>query len=276
MCTTNPALRAALLPLVCAVLSPAAAFGQSEGSNEASTDPTPAQQLADAPAPGAWSVASTLGFQIKDGRTDTRGYNVDLIVAHSTSGRTLLRFDGELSRAEYRPPGGSYLTVDDREYASFTLIRSLKDRLGLMTVGSWQRDSPVGLGHRVMARVGPYIQLINTPRVQLMIAPLIGGGQQNNHRSGSSDGMFNLGGIQSLTWHPTNTFTVQTYFQAHQDLDEGDDYATAFNVSGTAMIASHLGLKIYYKFSAEGIHPDDRDNEQHEVGAGLSITFPSG
>jgi len=261
--------------VVLGVLVPPDVLAQSPGGDEGSQTATPAQQLADAPPPGTWLADGTLGFQLQDGRTDTRGYNVDLIFAHSTAGGTLIRFEAELIRAEYRAPdSGDFTSVDDREYLGATFVPKLTDQLGIMLLGSWQRDDPVGLEHRTMAQGGLYLELVQSPRLQIMIAPLVGAGTQDNAQEGGSAGIFNIGAIQSLTWHATETFTVQSYFKGHQDLREGDDFSVAFNASGMAGITSHVGLKIYYKLSVEGIHAPDRDNWQHDIGAGISIKFP--
>lgn len=272
MSTTIAPVRCAAIALLVSTLglaSPAAA--QSEDP----TEQTAAQELADAPPAGTWSSDVTLGFQIKDGRTETRGYDADLVVAHSTRGGSLIRFEAQASFAQFRPPsGGDFLKVDDKQYLSVNGVRKLSGRVGATVVGSWQRDDPAGLEHRLMAQAGVYVGVVNSPRVQMMVAPLVGLGTQDDARDTDSEGILNIGGMQSLTWHPTGTATVKLTVKGHQDLKESEDFSLALNGSVGAAINSHLGLKLYYKFSSEGIHPQDQAQNQHEVGAGLSITIP--
>lgn len=255
---------------------PGAVLGQSQGANELSMDSTVAQHLATAPAPGTWQGAGTFGFQLQDGRVDTRGYSVDAIVAHTTGGGLMLRLEGEWKRAEARPtPDADMFILDDTRYGALSVARHLTGRVGVMALGSWRQDIPVGLQHRAMAQVGPYLALVASPMLKISTIPMVGVGRQENARSLESEGIVHLGGIQSITWHPTRTATVEAYLAAHRVLDNEDDTSVALNTSIMGALSRNLGLKVYYQFSEEGIHPLGMPPRQHTVGAGVNLAFPS-
>lgn len=255
---------------------PGAVLAQSEGANELSMDSTVAQHLATAPAPGTWKGSGTFGFQFEDGRVDTRGYAVDAIVAHTTGGGLMLRLEGEWKRAEARPaPEADMLILDDTRYGALSVARHLTGIVGVMAVGSWRQDVPVGLQHRAMAQVGPYLALAASPMLKISTIPMLGVGRQENARSLESEGIVLLGGIQSITWHPTRTATVEAYLAAHRVLDDADDYSVVLNTSVMGALSRHVGLKVYYQLSEEGIHPLGTAPRQHTLGAGVNLAFPS-
>lgn len=255
---------------------PGAVLGQTQGANELSMDSTLAQHLATAPDPGSWKSSGTFGFQFEDGRVDTRGYSVDAIVAHTTGGGVLLRLEGEWKRAEARPtPEADMFILDDTRYGALSVARHLTGRVGVMTVASWRKDVPVGLQHRAMAQVGPYFALVASPMLKISTIPMVGVGRQENARSLESEGIVHLGGIQSITWHPTRTATVEAYLGAHRVLDDGDDYSVVLNTSVTGALSRNLGLKVYYQLSEEGIHPLGSVPRQHTLGAGINLAFPT-
>lgn len=214
----NRVVTGALL-LAAGILAPNRASAQSGGGSDASMEETPAQQLASAPAPGGYEASATLGFQFKAGRTETRDYSIDALIAYRTQHGMLLRLDAEFTREEFRPaPDAELLTVENGFEASLTTLQPISDWLLITGVGSWRRDAPLDLDHRVMGQAGLAFQ-VASPRVEFMVGPLVGAGSQNNASSATSDGIVNLGGIQALTWHVTQTFVIQDYLAAHQNLD---------------------------------------------------------
>jgi len=269
----TPSLNAGLVAIALLLALPFYASAQSAGASEEKMDSTVAQQMGTL-TPGAWGIDGTVGFKLQDGRTETLGYDLDLILYKVTEGGTLIRFDGELTRAEFRPaPGASRITVDDSKFVSATVVPSVA---GLRVLGTalYSRDVPVGLSHRVMAQLGPYISLASGPRIHFSIAPVIGVGSQENVTATEAETITNFGVIQSMVWHPTNTSTFETWVSAHRDFDVSDDYAVTANTSLAAELSAHLGLKVYYKYQLEGIHPPSAGSDQHTIGAGLNITFP--
>ncbi len=268
-----PLLILAILPIALLALPTGSLMAQATDEEPTSA----ANMLASAPAPGTTTASITIGAQIKDGRTETQGYSLDAIWAHSTEGRTLIRFDGHFTRAEFRPaPGADRIKVDDGHLFSVTAVKPLTNSLALTAVGSWKRDVPLQLDHRVMAQAGVALNLHRGRTLLFTVGPTVGVGTQNNVQSTSSQGIFNLGGIQSLSWQVTPTFGLENTFSAYQDLDNSDDHSVAFTLSGTAMVAKHVGLKVSYKLTDEGIHPDDADARQQELQVGVTITLAGG
>ncbi len=267
-----PSLHPAFVVLTALLAIPLSLSAQSAGASEEKTDSTVSQQMA-ALTPGAWGIDGTVGFRLQDGRTETLGADLDLILYKVTAGGTLIRFDGELTRAEFRPaPGASRITVEDSKFASVTLVPRVAG-IRLLGTGFYSRDVPVGLSHRVMAQFGPYLEL-GSGRIHFSIAPVLGVGSQENVEATEAETITNFGVIQSMVWHPTNTSTFETWVAAHRDFDVSDDYSVTANTSLAAKVSAHLGLKIYYKYQLEGIHPAAAGSDQHTVGAGLNITFP--
>ncbi len=268
-----PSQTAALVAFTLLLALPLSLTAQSAGASEEKMDSTVAQQMS-ALTPGSWGIDGTVGFKLQDGRTETFGYDLDLILYKVTEGGTLIRFDGELTRAEFRPaPGASRITVDDSKFVSATVVPKVAG-IRLLGTGFYSRDVPVGLSHRVMAQLGPYIPLASGPRIHFSIAPVLGVGSQENVAATEAETITNFGVIQSMVWHPTNTSTFETWVSAHRDFDVSDDYAVTANTSLAAQLSAHLGLKVYYKYQLEGIHPPSAGSDQHTVGAGLNITFP--
>lgn len=268
------------LPLTTLILLFAAALpsrldAQSAGASEMAIDSTVAQQLASTGDPGSWGVTGTIGGQLQQGRTETLGFDVDLIVYRVTDGGTLIRFDAEWSRAEFRPAAGAdRIEVDDTRFVSLSAVPRVVG-IPVIAAASYRQDAPAELDHRAMVQLGPYIPLASGGRLSFALAPVFGAGVQNNQAVADSESILNFGILQSMTWHPTNTSTVETWVSAHRDVDVSDDYAVTANASLAAALSSHVGLKLYYKYQLEGIHDDDTDPEQHTIGAGVSITYPS-
>ena len=185
----------------------------------------------------------------------------------------LLRFDGEFTREEFRPaPDQDRLTVENGFEVSLTSLQPITDWLIFTGIGSWRRDTPLDLDHRAMGQAGLALQVAPSGRIEFMIGPLVGVGSQNDASAATSGRILNLGAIQALTWRTTNTFVVQNYLTAHQDLENSDDFAVSLSVSGTARIAGHVGLKVYYQLRHDGIRPDGADARRHKLGFGLNVS----
>lgn len=267
-------------PVVFAALLAAAVLPSCHGLAAQATDETPvsaAVVLASAPAPGTSVASITLGLQIKDGRTETRGYSIDATWAHSTEGGFLVVLDASQTRAEFRPaPGADRITVDDNHLLSAAAVRPLSEILAAVAVGSWKRDAPLQLDHRLLAQAGLSLHVHRGRTLLFTAGPMVGVGTQDNANVTDSDGIVNLGGVQSLAWQVSESFGIENTFSAYRDLDNSQDHSLALTLSGTAMISKHLGLKLSYKLTNEGIHPDDVDAGQQEFQVGVTLNLAGG
>jgi hypothetical protein len=265
-----------LLPLVTVALAlPTVAAAQSGGANEWSLDSTLAQHMVSAPAPGTWAASGTLGAQFLAGRTDTRGYDVDLILAHTTRQRVMFRLDAEWRRADARlRPEQPVEILDDTRFLALSAVPRLSERFGVLVATAWRQDVRAGLESRTLAQVGPYWQALASKQVQLSLVPFAGVGVQDNVRPGGSSGIEAFGGIASLTWHLHERSTVELYAAGHRVLRDSKDHAVQVNASITSALTKHLALKVAYNVAHEGIVPLGQAARQHGLTTGLTIAFP--
>jgi|CXWL01.1.fsa_nt_gi hypothetical protein len=266
-------LRRLLLSLV-GLWLPVTAASQSTGGSETSAVPSPAQLLASAPHPGKWAASVTVGFKLDAGRTETRGYDLETILAYTTQRKQLLRLDVDLSRGEYGATPGADLTVVDESYVvSGTLLQGLSRQFGLLAIGSWRRDVPLGLHDKLVAEAGVgYV--IQSKRLNLLIGPGIGIGRQSSSVASAPSNLVLAAIEANLTWNVTSTLVVQNALSAHYNLDDHEDRTMSFNVSGTVRIGAHSGLKLYYQYQYDRIHDPSTSSGQREIGGGVTFAFP--
>jgi hypothetical protein len=273
---SSRALRSALGVLTCATLAPVVALdAQSGGANEWALDSTLAQHMMPSPAPGTWAASGTIGAQFLAGRTDSRGYDVDLIVSHSTRRRMLLRFDAEWRRADARlGPNQAMTLLDDTRFLALSAIPRITDHFGVFVSTIWRKDVRAGLESRTMAQVGPYWQPLATKRVQVSVAPFLGIGVQDNVRPSTDDGIEAFGGVTTLTWRVSPMATAEVYVTGHRVLGDDEDHAVQANASITAALTKHLALKVAYNAAHEGVVPIGQASRQHALTTGVTIAFP--
>jgi hypothetical protein len=200
---------------------------------------------------------------------------VDVIVAHTTRSRMLLRVDAEWRRADARLRPNEPLTVlDDTRFFAVSAVPRLSERVGVLVSTIWRQDVRAGLESRSMAQVGPYWQAVASPHVQLSLVPFVGAGVQENVRPGGNGGIEAFGGIASLTWRPNKMATLELYVAGHQVLRDTDDHAVQANASITSVLTKHLAMKVAYNAAHEGIVPLGQAPRQHSLTTGLTIAFP--
>ncbi|MDQ3071242.1 MAG: DUF481 domain-containing protein [Acidobacteriota bacterium] len=230
--------------------------------------------LTAAPAVGEHAVSLTVGAQVKDGRTETLGVSVDGWYAYTTHRRQSVRFDIDLSRADFRPAAGApRIVVEDNHQAALTFMHPLNNRVELLARGFWRRDKPLALSYRVLGMGGVAFNAVRTRSAQLVIAPVVAAGRQKSALPGARDGIVDLGVLQTLHWRVTPTFALQNSFDFFRDVDNSADRSAAFEISGTAMIAKHVGVKVSYSHTHDTIRPPSTSATQQEVDAGVTITF---
>ena len=233
--------------------------------------------LASAPAPGSQSASITAGFEVNEGRTETRGYSIDAIWARMSESGMLLRLDGTLKRGEYRAaPGQDRIVVDDMYELAVGLVRPIAGSFSLLASGTWKRDEPVGLKHRFLAQAGVGFTFVKGRQLLFTIGPVVGIGNQDNAASNGADGIPLLGGVQTLSWRASETFGIETEFHGYSNLDDSDDFVLDFTVAGTSQINSRLGLKASYTYTREGIHPQEVSEMQRRLEFGVTINLING
>jgi len=263
------------LVLAAALVLPCRAAAQSPGSSEESIQQTPAQQFASGPMPGTYQASITFGGQTQDGRTATKGVTLNGIVAYRTRRNQLLRFDTEVAHARYRPaPGAPHLTVENNALMSLTFIHGLNRYAGFMVMGDWKRDTILGLNYRARGVTGIGLELVQTPRMNLMVGPGIAVGREDSVLPNAPTAIVGAGVIQSFSWHPSRTSTIEEYFGGFKDMRDAKDSSLTFNASFLAQATRYVGLKIYYKYSREGVFPEATGPTQRQFGAGVTFTFP--
>lgn len=259
-----------MLVIGAALAAPSHASAQTPVPDPAAT----IDLLTSAPAAGEHAISLTIGGQLKDGRTETLGLSADGWYAYTTHRRQSLRFDIDLSRAEFRPaPGASRLVVEDNHQAALTFMHPVHERVELLARGFWRRDKPLALSYRTLAMGGVALTALRTKSAQLVIAPVLAAGRQKSSLPEARDGIVDIGVLQTLHWRVTPTFAVQNSFDLFRDVDNGDDRSAAFEVSGTAMIAKHVGVKVSYTYTHDTVRPPSTSATQQEVDAGVTITF---
>jgi len=265
----SSARRFVVLVLVAASLFPQAVQAQSGEAQLGESS-----LLASAPAAGTSASSITVGLQVNDGRTETRGYSLDATWAHMSMSETLIRFDGTLKRAGYRPAESEdRITVDDTQSLSASLVRPLSSSFALLGEASWKRDAPVMLDHRILLQAGLGINLTRGETLRMTLGPTVGIGRQNNASAAEAGGFAMAGAMQSLSWRASPTFGLETTLHGYQNLDDSDDFVLDFTVAGTSRVASRLGLKVSYSWLKEGIHPADVSSLQRRLEVGATITL---
>jgi hypothetical protein len=188
----------------------------------------------------------------------------------------LWRGEAHWQKAEVRPqPSSPRFVIDDTRFVSLAGTRPVHDRIGVMGVVSWRRDIPLKLDHRTMAQVGPAFTLVHGRTLSIATVPLLGVARQNNAAVDKDETVVQMGGIQTLTWRPIPTATVQIYASGHRMLENSDDYGYVLNASLTGALSRHLGMSLFYRAHEEGIRPPGVERVQHSLGAGLKVGFPS-
>lgn len=275
---TRPATRRLRVLLALALTlaaSTAGAGAQSSGANEWSMDSTLAQHAGTGPAPGKWGAEGTLGAQFLSGRSDTRGYDLDMVVAYTTPKRMLIRLDAEWRRADARLRTGDPMTVlDDTRFLSLSAIPKLGTNAGVFVSGILRQDERAKLDLRTMVQVGPYFEAIASPTVQLSVAPFVGLGHQSNARTSDGEGIEAFGGVVSMTWRVSKTARAEVYWTGHRVFGDATDHAWQANASLMAALTKHLALKVAYNIAHEGIVPLLGAPRQHALTTGVSVVFP--
>ena len=262
---------------VCAaalLLLPQFVHAQSPGASETSTTPALAQDLSTAPIPGQSGVTVTAGFSVQSGRTETKGWSLDGIVAHTTKKKLLMRLDAETNYADYKATATTpFFKAEDNHMISMTAMRGINPRLSWLAIGGWRRDMVLQLEYRYWAEPGLAVHVIQKPRVNLLVAGMFAVGTEHRSHTDKGNNVADAGILQTFTAKVTGKFGIEEYLQTHVDTTEADDQATSFNISVLSEIAPHTGLKVYYQLWRDTLPPPGQDPVQTTMGVAVQITF---
>lgn len=250
------------------------AAAQTPGASESSTGPSLAQDLASAPRPGESGIEATIGGQLQTGRTETKGLAVNGIFAHTTTKRSLWRVDVETNYAWYRPTADSPSYVaEDNQQANVIYMHPLKPRVWVLGLGSWRRDTILGLNYRVAAEGGIGVEAIATKRATLFLGGGFAAGKEDRSHTEEGSSVADVAFLQTLNIRLTGLLGFEEWFKGHIDTTNADDGNYTLNLSLTAKVAKHAGLKIYYKRQYDALHPSSQSATQSQLGGGVQITF---
>lgn len=262
----------AVLGITCVLVREAAA--QSPGAAETSTEPALAQELSSAPVPGQGGVSVTAGTSLQGGRTETKGYSIDAIIAHTNKRRQLLRVDFEATFAKYRPaPGAPLIQVEDNVVLSGTFLHPLRPHWSAIGIGGWRRDRVLQLDHRAWVEGGIGFHAIEHRMANLLIAPTFAIGSERRLHTDEGNGVRDFGILQSLALKVHEKLGIEEFVHAHFDTRDADDRTLTFNTSLMTKVAPHTGLKVYYQHHYDALPPPGSEKLQYTVGLGVQISF---
>lgn len=269
------ALTVRLAPALVALAWLAApAEAQEPGGLASVNQPALAEELTQAPRPGQSGVSATVGFQLQDGRTETLGVSVAGIVAHTTERKQLLRFDVGAKYGRYRPgPGEPLFVAENNQLVSFTYLQRVKERYGAFGMAGWRRDATLGLDYRAWVEGGFGVEAVARENMMMFVGGSLSVGGEGRSFTDTGSTLLDVGILQTLTLRPTPVMLIEQSLKTHLDTLEPDDNTATFNASVTARVATHVGLKIYYKYQYDSLHPPTSNAAQSEVGAGVQIDF---
>ena len=249
-------------------------YAQSPGASESSTTPALAQELSSAPIPGQGGVSVTAGFNVQSGRTETKGWSLDGIIAHTTKKKLLLRFDAETNYADYKATATTpFFKAEDNHLLTMLALRPIRPHLSWLAIGGWRRDMVLQLEYRYWVEPGLGWHVIEKPRVNLLLAGMFAIGTEHRTHTDKGDNVADAGILQTLTVKVHNKFGIEEYLQTHVDTTEADDQATSFNISALTEVAPHTGLKLYYQLWRDTLPPPGQDPVQTTMGFALQISF---
>ncbi len=262
------------LSLLALLSLPAVAVAQSPGSSEQSTEPSLAQALSSTPVRGQSGVSLVLGLQVQDGRTETIGWMINGIASHTTQRRQLIRFDLEVTSAKFRPAAGQpLLHVDNDRQIHALFLQPLRPRISFIALGGWRRDTILGLDYRAAAGVGLGLHVLETRKMNMLIAPTFQVGREDRNHTEVGDDVLDFGFLQNFVGQVTPVLSIEEWFQTTLDTHTSADKASVFNISALAKVAKYVSLKIYYKHQYDGLVPRGASNSQKEFGSAIVVAF---
>lgn len=231
-------------------------------------------ELDAAPRAGQSGFTGTVGASLQQGAAETRGWTVGLTGAHTTSAHALVRVDFTSNYADYRRTSSDpYLNVSNNELAKFTYLHPLPHRLGLLGLASWRRDEILQLDYRAEAEAGLGATLVESKDAYLMVGGSFSVGRQSRKYTTVGEDVHDIGLLAVGSYHFTPTFGASGSIVLKRDLGDSNGRTSAVNLAVMAMVAKHLGMKVYYQHQYDYFHAPGVSASQSQVGVGLQVSF---
>lgn len=255
-------------------LSPVSALAQSPGASESLAEPTTAQMISSSPQPGERGVQGTLGFQWQEGSTNTRGFSINFIGAHTLRNRDLARFDIEYERAQFKPEKATeYVTVENQLKLQQVYLKMLPHRWALMGAAHYRRDTVIKLDYRTSVDLGIGSQFIDHHRVKVLAGATYGFGRQRRSFLPDSTKVTAVGFMDSVVLILSPTAKLEQWMQFNVDTSNSKDKTYTLNTSLISRITRHAGLKVYYQRQYDALHAAVVPKLQQEFGVGMTVSF---
>jgi hypothetical protein len=252
---------------------PSVVSAQSPGAAETSLDNALAQSLTSAPIPGQTGIAISAGGNWMSGRTDTKGWSVDGIAAHTTQGRLLMRFEAEVSRTDYGLPTGGFVQVEDNHLATALVLKPLRPRLSAIGVAGWRKDAIMQLDYRAWVEGGVGIHVAEHPKLNILVAPMFAAGRERRAFTETGGKVLDVALLQSLSFRPHDRFSFDEFVSMHVDTTQSRDKYISVSLSALSKIVKYLSLKLYYQHQYAELVPPGQDPQQSVAGVQLQFTF---
>lgn len=255
-------------------LAPVDAWAQAATQAPLAANQTLDQELSAAPAPGQSGVSLSVGAQIQDGRTSTRGWSIDGIAAHTLAGGQLLRLDAAVHHGKYSGgPNEPLVEAENNQRVTATYLQRLRPRIYALGLAEWRRDAIIELDYRAAAEAGAAVGLIERPHLRLVAGAAFALGRESRGYRPDFEQVRDVGLRQHLVVRLGSSALFEQSFKAHVEVGNAEDKTRQFDVSLMSRVTSRAGMKVYYKYQYDALHPIDQLAAQHEMGVGVQYTF---
>ena len=267
-------MRRLILLLAVFLFTSVAAHAQAPAAPAAPAPASLVDELTSAPIIGQAGVSITPGGTFQSGRTEARDFNIDGIVARTTSRRTLLRLDVETSVSHHRPADADhFVEIEDNNLVSMLVMQPWRPRLSAVGVGGWRRDGVLQLAHRIAAGGGLGIHVIERPRSNLTLIPLFVVGDEHRMHTTVGEGVADVGVLETVAVRLHDRLIVEQSMQANLDTTELDDHTLRFDASINSEVVRHINLNVYLQLQHDALVPAGQDKLQVKTGVGVQVSF---
>jgi hypothetical protein len=266
------ALRVVLVASCLLLAAGGRAFAQITGTDPSTTPMI--QSLTSAPTPGKGSVSLTGGASFTSTSSQTLGWQVSSVADYTTAQRWLMRLDYVSNYASYgAAPGAARVKISDNHFVSGTFLHRIRTGVSLIAIAGWRRDTIMQLNRRVWGEGGIGFHLVEGKKINMVVAPTFALGREHRAFTSHGDGVEDFGVLQMFTYVVPGTVGIQESLHTGIDSSATDDRSTSFNVSVSAKVAPHVGMKVYYQLQYDSLPPPGTPQKQYTVGFGVSVSF---
>lgn len=253
------------------VIPVSAAAGETPAAGQ---EPTAVQMIASAPQPGDRGVQATVGFQVQDGPTSSKGFSVSLVAAHTLENRDLARFDLEIARSYYKASSKApFIKIEDNLKAENVFLHFLNKRWATIGAAYYRRNPVIQLDYRAYIDAGIGVQAVDTRRVKLLAAVGYAIGREGRKFLPKAEKVLAVGFRNSLVVMVTPTSQLEQSLLYQVDTSRSGDKTYDFETSFATRISRHASFRVYYQRQYDTLHALTVPKLQHSFGGGLSITF---